>query len=122
MPVFGEDQRKKRGAPIVNEIVGRVNDNTKRLRLLEQRERLLTSRITSSDESFYQQIKDTGSMVRDLDSKIALQEERISTLENKLKELVKQLRFLATKTDLKRLDEKVKILSPLQTASNKGKS
>ena len=31
MPVFGEEQGKKGAVPVMNEIVGRVNDNTKRL-------------------------------------------------------------------------------------------
>jgi uncharacterized coiled-coil protein SlyX len=114
MPVFGETQKKRSPAPILNEIVGRVNDNTKRLRLLEDRERLLTSRISSMDESLFAKIESIEDSIKEFNSKIAAQEERIATTQNTLKEVVKQLQFLATKTDLKRLDEKLKIFDPLK--------
>lgn len=117
MPVFGENQRKKGAAPIINEIVGRVNDNTKRLRLLEDRERLLTSRISSMDESVFDKIKGLEDSIKDLGSKIAAQDEKTATLQNTLREVVKQLRFLATKTEVKKLEETLKIFDPLGSQS-----
>jgi uncharacterized coiled-coil protein SlyX len=115
VPVFGQEQKKKRGAPIINEIVGRVNDNTKRLRLLEDRERLLTSRISSMDESVLDKIKTLDVLINELDMKIVSQDEKVTTLQNTLKEVVKQLQFLARKSDLKRLEEKLKLFDPLKS-------
>jgi len=115
MPVFGEDQKKKRGAPIINEIVGRVNDNTKRLRLLEDRERLLTSRISSIDESFMEKVKTQEETIKGLEAKILAQEGTTGTLQNTLKEVVKQMQFLAKKSDVKRIDEKLRIFDPLKS-------
>ena len=115
MPVFGEDQKKKRGAPIINEIVGRVNDNTKRLRLLEDRERLLTSRISSIDESFVEKVKTQEETIKELEAKILAQQEKAATLQNTLKEVVKQLQFLAKKSYVKRLEEKLRIFDPLKS-------
>jgi uncharacterized protein (DUF3084 family) len=115
MPVFGEQQQKKGSAPIINEIVGRVNDNTKRLRILEQRERLLTSRISSTDESVYQKINDLESSLKELSSKLASQDERIAGVENRLKEVVKQLQYMATKSEVKKLDEKLRLFDPLKS-------
>ena len=115
MPVFGENQGKKRPAPIINEIVGRVNDNTKRLRLLEQRERLLTSRISSMDESVFGKIKGLDEAIKEMNDKLAAQDEKTTTLQNTLKEVVKQLRFQATKAEVKRLEEKLRIFDPLKS-------
>jgi uncharacterized coiled-coil protein SlyX len=115
MPVFGQEQGKKRSAaPIIPELVGRVNDNTKRLRLLEDRERLLTSRISSMDESFYQKVKELEAAVKGLDARIAAQDEKINTMQNTVKEVVKQLRFLATKSEVRKVEETLKILNPLR--------
>jgi len=115
MPVFGQDQdRRKAGGPIIPEIVGRVNDNTKRLRLLEERERLLTGRISSLDESSFQKIKELEDVVAELGTKLAAQDEKIATLQNSLKEAVKQLKFLATKSDIRKLEETLKILDPIR--------
>ena len=115
MPVFGENQKKKRAAPIINEIVGRVNDNTKRLRLLEDRERLLTSRISSIDESVLDKIKGLEESIKELETKITAQEEKTATLQNTLKEVVKQMQFLAKKSYVKRLEEKLRIFDPLKS-------
>ncbi|MBN2330727.1 MAG: hypothetical protein JXC85_02830 [Candidatus Aenigmarchaeota archaeon] len=112
MPVFGETQ-KKRPAPIINEIVGRVNDNTKRLRILEDRERLASSRIGSMDESLIEKIKALQSSIDGLTAKVTAQDEKVTLVQNTLKEVVKQLQFLARKSELKRVEEKLKILDPL---------
>ncbi len=115
MPVFGENQKKRRAAPIINEIVGRVNDNTKRLRLLEDRERLLTSRISSIDESVLDKIKGLDESMKELEAKILAQEGKTATLQNTLKEVVKQMQFLAKKSYVKRLEEKLRIFDPLKS-------
>ena len=111
MPVFGEQQPKKKGTgvPIVNEIVGRVNDNTKRLRLIEQREKILTSRISSMDESFAGKIEALEEARKSLDMKITSLDEKVTTVNNTLKEVVKQLQFLAKKSDVRKLEETLKI-------------
>jgi uncharacterized coiled-coil protein SlyX len=114
MPVFGEDEKKKgTAAPLVNEIVGRVNDNTKRLRLIEQREKLLTSRISSMDESVAGKVEGLENSKKDLDAKISALEEKLTSVQNTMHEVVKQLQFLARKSEVKKVDEKLRILEPL---------
>ncbi len=115
MPVFGDTQRKKSPTPIINEIVGRVNDNTKRLRILEDRERLATSRISSIDESLLEKINALQSSIEGLGAKVTAQDEKVTTIQNTLKEVVKQLQFLARKSELKRLEEKLRLFDPLKT-------
>jgi chromosome segregation ATPase len=116
MPVFGEDQKRKGAVnpvPVVNEIVGRVNDNTKRLRLLEQREKLLTSRITSMDESVGAKLEALESAGKELDARIAALDEKVSTVHNTLKEVVKQLQFLVKRSEMKKVEEKLKLFEPI---------
>ncbi len=116
MPVFGEGQKKKGGisaVPVVNEIVGRVNDNTKRLRLLEQRERLLTSRISSMDETVNMKLEGLEESRKELDARITALDEKVSSVHNTLKEVVKQLQFLVKKSDMKRVEEKLKLFDPI---------
>jgi len=109
MPVFGEDQNKKRAAPFINEIVGRVNDNTKRLRLIEQREKILTSRASSMDETIREKSEVTDSAIKELKEKVTSQDEKISTIQNTMKEVVNQLHFLAKKSEIKKVEETLKI-------------
>ena len=116
MPVFGEDQKRKPGAspvPVVNEIVGRVNDNTKRLRLLEQREKLLTSRISSMDESMITRLESLDKAGKDLDARITALDEKVTTVHNTLKEVVKQLQFLVKRSEMKKLEEKMRLFEPV---------
>ena len=123
MPVFSESQNNKKDTPIINEIVRRVNDNSKRLRILEQRERLLTSRTSSMDESSFQKIKDVSGAINELKAGLAAQDEKIATIQNNLRDLAKQMGFLATKTEMKKLDEKLRLYEPLiaELASGSGK-
>lgn len=112
MPVFDEQQNKKKGSsrvPIVNEIVGRVNDNTKRLRLLEQRERLLTSRISSLDESVSSKMQLLEESLKEVSGRMTAIDEKVSTLNNTLKEVVKQLQFMARRSELKKVEETLKL-------------
>ena len=113
MPVLGDNQKKKQKAPLVNEIIARVNDNTKRLRLLEERERLLTSRISSMDESVVMKIQEMDGYTKQLDERLGMQQGQAETLQNTLKEVVKQLKFLATKAQVKKVEETMKILEPV---------
>lgn len=113
MPVFGESPQKKGPAPIMREVVGRVNDNTKRLRILEQRERLLTSRISSMDESVIEKIKTLDETIKEQDLKITASDEKLTTMHNTIKEVIKQLHFLAKKSDVKKVEETLKIFESL---------
>jgi hypothetical protein len=115
MPVFGDTQSKKRPAPIINEIVGRVNDNTKRLRLLEDRERLATSRISSMDQSIIEKMKSLENSIGELSARLTAQDEKVTTVQNTLKEVVKQMQFLARKSEVKKLDEKLTLFDPLKS-------
>ena len=99
MPVFGEDQKKKEGGavPVVNEIV-------------EQREKLLTSRISSMDESFASRIDGIDNSHKDMTRKLADLESKVTTINNTLKEALKQLQFTAKKSELMKVEETIKIL------------
>jgi prephenate dehydratase len=115
MPVFGEQQAKGKpsAVPIVNEIVGRVNDNTKRLRLLEQREKIITERVSSIDDTMMTKLSSVEESMKALQTKIAALEGREETVSNTLKEVVKQMQFLAKKSELKKTEETLKILESM---------
>jgi chromosome segregation ATPase len=116
MPVFGEEQKKKgtgSAVPVVNEIVGRVNDNTKRLRLLEEREKLLTSRLSSMDESVNAKLEALENARKELDAKIAALDEKVTTVNNTLREVVKQLQFMVKKSEMKKVEEKLNMFDPI---------
>ncbi|UCD03213.1 MAG: hypothetical protein JSV63_01080 [Candidatus Aenigmatarchaeota archaeon] len=122
MPVLGGDQKKKSqgGAlPVVNEIVGRVNDNTKRLRLLEQREKLLTSRTTSMDESINAKLEYLENSRKELEATIIALDEKVTTVNNTLREVVKQLQFLVKRSEFKKIEEKMKLFDPILSQAGK---
>ncbi|MFH0956915.1 MAG: hypothetical protein V1813_03560 [Candidatus Aenigmatarchaeota archaeon] len=115
MPVFGEQQGKGKpsAVPIVNEIVGRVNDNTKRLRLLEQREKIVTARVSSMDDSMGSKLESVAESMKGLEAKVVAMEGKTETLNNTLKEVVKQMMFLAKKTEVRKMEETLKILESM---------
>jgi hypothetical protein len=116
MPVFGEQQQgkgKPSAVPIVNEIVGRVNDNTKRLRLIEQREKILTERVSSIDDTMTTKFEGIEEALKAMQGKISALEGREETVSNTLKEAVKQMQFLAKKSEVKKVEETQKILESM---------
>ena len=117
MPVLGDNQKKKPqpggAVPVVNEIVGRVNDNTKRLRLLEQREKIIASRTTSMDESINAKLEYLENARKDLDTKIVALDEKVTTVNNTLREVVKQFQFLVKKSEFKKIEEKMSLFDSL---------
>jgi hypothetical protein len=125
MPVFGEQQQgkgKPSAVPILNEIVGRVNDNTKRLRLLEQREKIVTARVSSMDDSMNTKMESIEESMKTLEAKVAAMESKTDSLNNTLKEVVKQMMFLAKKTDVKKVEETLKILESMLSGIADGPS
>ncbi|NIO19471.1 MAG: hypothetical protein GTN76_01660 [Candidatus Aenigmarchaeota archaeon] len=114
MAVFGKDA----GAnleKIASELINRVNENIRRLRVLENRVKALDNRINSMEQNSLVQNKNLQKSLTDRDSKIGLLEERLRKTEMTIKEIVKQLRFVATKTNVEELKHLVDIYNPLKS-------
>jgi hypothetical protein len=100
---------------IINEVVDRVNDNTKRLRILEQRSQIFASRMNSVEKEMLRLNKNIQKLVSGLEIRIKKQDERVFQTENTVKEIIKQMKKLATSTKISELEELLEIYNPLKS-------
>jgi uncharacterized coiled-coil protein SlyX len=114
MVVFGK-QPEDKVQKVMVELIKKVNDNIKRLRILEQRIAMLETRENSVEINTSNQYKTLQKSISDLESKMNAQEEMIEKLDTTLKEIIKQIKTLASKSDVLEIKELVDIFNPLKS-------
>jgi hypothetical protein len=114
MAVFGKspDEEQKR---IMVDIINRVNENVRRLRVIEQRIQAIDTRINSLEQNVVSYNKNIQKSLSDRDSKISNLENRIVKMETTSKEILKQLKLVATKTNVEEIKELISIYDPLRS-------
>ena len=100
---------------IVNELVGRSNDNARRLRDLEQRYKDLSTRIISFETTLDDMKRASALKEQDVNAKFTEAMNKASELENRMNDIINQLKAFATKSEVLGLKELIDIYSPLQS-------
>jgi len=114
MPVPGKQPKRTVGA-VINELIKRTNTDTRRLRILEQKSDIFRTRISSLEQNILNHKKLMQKDISNINSRIAKQEERIIKIENMIKEIVKQLKRVATKSDIGGLEQLISIYNPIKS-------
>jgi hypothetical protein len=114
MPVFGKDEKGTLHT-IINELVERTNSETQRMRVVEQRMENLELRINSVEQNLLSATTQLQKLSEDVDKRLSKRDEKIAKMENLLEEMVKQFRKLATKSDVKDVEDMVDIYSPMKS-------
>ena len=107
--------KKRTVQSVINELVERTNNNTQRLRVLEERTESMDSRITVAEKDMLSDKTELRKMVEELEKKLAASEEKAGTLESTIKEMVNHMKHLATTADIRGLQELVDIYNPLKS-------
>ena len=115
MPVFDKKQPKRTIQSVINELVERTNSSTQRLRVLEQRTESIDSKINSLEKDLFDYFRDLKKMVGDNDKGLVSGDERMLRMESTIKEIVGQLRKLATSADIRGLQELIDIYNPVKS-------
>ncbi len=100
---------------IINELVDRSNSNLKRLRILEQRSESLSSRATLIEQELQNMNKHMNKVIVDVDVKVKKQEDKIRKTDTILKEVVRQMKKLATVSKISELEQLIEIYNPLKS-------
>ncbi len=114
MPVFGKEQEDK-SHRVLSELINRVNDNTKRLRDLERAYESATNRAIAIEQDMMSNKKNMEKDFTDLRNKLDSQETKLMQIEETVKEIMKQMKFLATKTKVEELESMLNIFNPLES-------
>ena len=100
---------------IINELVGRSNDNARRLRDLEQRYKELSTRIISFETALDDLKRASALKEQEINTKFTEAMNKASELENRMNDIINQLKAFATKSEVLGLKELIDIYSPLQS-------
>lgn len=99
----------------ITELMRRVNDDTKRLRLLEQRSVAMDSRVASLEQTLLEQFKKINQAFDRLSQKIDESNDRISKIEDDTKKLMRQMDRVASKTELREMQGFIDLINPIKS-------
>jgi archaellum component FlaC len=99
---------------ILNEAFRRLNENTGRLRALEERYDLVENRITSLQDSLIKNTADDRLRADKAAVQLAAIEERLVKMENDLARLAKLMEKTAKESEIAQLRELVGLYSPFK--------
>ncbi len=111
MAVAVEDQSVVRN--LISELVKRINDDTRRIRLLEQRVDRTDTNIGSLEENALSQLNDLKIGIERISDKILQLSEKFSRLENEIAKLNKEFGKTATKVEVKQLESFIDLINPV---------
>lgn len=114
MAVFGKssDEEQKR---ITTDLIGRVNENVRRLRVIEQKIQAINMRINSVEQNTVTYNKNLQKALAERDARISAIEDRLVTVETTSKEILKQLKLVATKSNVDEVKQLLSIYDPIKS-------
>ncbi|MCD6590750.1 MAG: hypothetical protein J7K72_02145 [Candidatus Aenigmarchaeota archaeon] len=114
MAVFGKsgDERQEK---IIADMIGRMNESIRRLRVLEQRLKTIENRINSIEQGMVNQGKNVQKELSNRDARFSSVENRIEKIEMTINEIIKQMKLVATNAKVEELKHLVDIFNPLKS-------
>ena len=99
---------------IMQELVRRSNEDTRRLRSLEQRLDAIENRVNTFESSILEKTKKTNTKFAELDLSLKAVGDEIAKLTNSIDKINKQVVKFARKQDLKEIERMLDLISPLK--------
>jgi hypothetical protein len=107
--------QKKTLKAVLHELVERSNTDNARIRVLEQENDILKSRSKSFDQDLLSMKKYFDSSLNSLRKDIEKNSKKTMDTESTLKQLIKEIKKLATTSKIKELEALVDIYNPLKS-------
>lgn len=98
---------------LTTELVKRMNEDMRRIRILEERFDRIESRMRTIEETVLDQMESLRVNVERISEKIANISERFKGIDNEIVRINKELGKTATKSEIKSLETFIDILNPI---------
>lgn len=115
MAVFGKPRPKRTLKTIITEILNRINDNTMRLRRIEQASQSSAMRIDSIEENFLETRKKLEKEIADLKNLLSINEKKIAAVEKNMQEVVEHIKRMPKAEKLAEIEQLIEIYNPLKS-------
>ena len=115
MAVFGKapDEKLER---IMADLINRMNENVQRLRVIEQKMQATDTRMNSIEQNLVSYNKNVQKALFERDAKISQLDERVGKIETTYKEILNQLKLVATKVNVDELKQLISIYDPMKSS------
>ena len=100
---------------ILNELVRRANESSRRLRALEERDSLIETRVSTIQDEILKMIEDKRLINEKINEKLTEIETNILRIDNELIRMNKVIDKMAKRTELKELENMIAIFNPMKT-------
>lgn len=97
---------------IISELVRRSNEDTRRLRLLEQKTEAIEDRIAALEDSVLDRSKQYHLRFTKVDETLRRANEDMITIKNSIDKINKQVASFARKRDIKEIEKMLELLNP----------
>lgn len=100
--------------PITNEMIKRLNENTRRIRSLEELNRLLENKNDSMEERSLENREDTRKRFEEIEKNLKDLNIRLMKIGNENQKLRKSLEKVVTKPELEELKNFIDLINPIK--------
>lgn len=108
-------RQKRTVGSVLNKLIQRVNTDTRRLRLLEQENVINKTRIEVMEKNILSDKKHDQKTVQELEQKIITVEDTLATMGLTIKEIINEIKKLASTTKVKELEHLIDIYNPIKS-------
>lgn len=112
---FSKQPQKKTLKTIIRELVDRTNSDTARIRVLEQEKDIVKSRMDSIEQNILIHRKQQDKTIAELNRSLEKNNKRMLQAENMIKEVIKEMKKVATTSKIKELETMVEIYNPMKS-------
>jgi len=110
-----DKQPKKTLKTVLRELVERSNTDNARIRVMEQENDILKSRSKSFEQDLFSQKKYFEASITSVKKETEKTNDKTANIESTLRELIKEIKKLATTAKIKELETLVDIYNPLKS-------
>jgi uncharacterized coiled-coil protein SlyX len=103
-------------ASVLRELIIRANEDTRRIRLLEQRMEKLETSFDRVEENVLVQMKNLEVTLERFSNKLSLLTEKLNALEGEIQRIDKELAKTAKKTDVKQIESFIDLINPITSS------
>ena len=99
---------------IMQELVRRSNEDTRRLRAIEQRVDGIEARLMTLEDGTLEKIKKTNMKFAELDATIKFVSDELVQLKTYMEKMTRQMATFARKQDLKEIEHMLELINPIR--------
>lgn len=107
------ERRDEESAAITSELVKRINEDTRRIRIIEQRIDRVENSINALEDNYLTQFNDLKLSLEKLGNKMVSISEKLVDIESEMLRLNKELAKTATKREIKQMETFIDLINPV---------